>query len=74
MPTKKINSSKSDLPKLAAPAQRALASVGCSNLKQVSKLTEAELKNLHGVGPKAIGMLRQALAAKGMSFAPEKKK
>ena len=60
----------SDLPaKMGAPAERALANAGIKNLKQVSKLTEAELKKLHGVGPHAIGKLKQALAEKGLSFA-----
>lgn len=62
---------KSDLPKLAAPAQRALAQAGISHLEQLTKMREAELKQLHGIGPNAIKQLRNALAAKGMSFAPE---
>ena len=64
----------SDLPpKLGAPAERALANAGIKNLKQVTKFSEAEIKQLHGVGPNAIGKLRQALADKGWSFAKEKK-
>ena len=63
-----------DLPaKLGAPAERALANAGIKNLKQVAKFTEAEIKPLHGIGPNAIGKLRQALADKGWSFAKEKK-
>jgi hypothetical protein len=68
-------SSSSDLPpKLGAPAERALAGAGIKNLKQLTKFTEAEIKQLHGVGPNAIGKLRQALADKGLSFAEGKKK
>ena len=74
MPTKQTALPASDLPKIGAPATRALAAVGCFKLKQVSKHTEAELKKLHGVGPTAIERLRQALAAQGMSFAPDKHK
>ena len=63
-----------DLPaKLGALAERALANAKIKNLKQVTKFTEAEIKQLHGVGPNAIGKLRQALADKGWSFAKEKK-
>ena len=63
-----------DLPaKMGAPAERALANAGIKNLKQVTKFTEAEIKQLHGVGPNAVGKLRQALADKGWSFAKEKK-
>jgi len=58
-----------DLPKLAAPAQRALAGAGIANLKQLSKFTEAEIKALHGIGPNALTQLRAALAAKGLAYA-----
>lgn len=59
-----------DFPKgIAKPALRALAGAGYVNLAQLSKITESELMQLHGMGPKAIGLLRQALAEKGLSFA-----
>jgi len=57
------------LPKLAAPAERALAGAGIKNLKQLTKFSEAEIKQLHGMGPNALGKLRQTLAEKGLSFA-----
>jgi hypothetical protein len=60
-------------PKLGAPAERALANAGIKNLKQLTKFTEAELKQLHGVGPNAVGKLSQALAEKGLAFAEKKK-
>ena len=64
---------ESDLPaKLGAPAERALAGAGIKNLKHLSKFSEAEIKQLHGVGPNALGKLRQALAARGLSFAKGK--
>ena len=56
---------------MAAPAQRALAQAGISQLEQVAKMREAEVRQLHGIGPNAIKQLRNALAAKGLSFAPE---
>ena len=65
---------ESDLPaKLSQPAQRALAGAGIKNLKQLTKFSEAEIKQLHGIGPNAINQLRNALAAKGLSFADKKK-
>jgi hypothetical protein len=71
---KSKNTQKSDLPtKLGAPAERALAGAGITKLKQLTKFTEAEIKQLHGVGPNAVGKLRQALAEKGLSFAEKKK-
>jgi hypothetical protein len=65
---------ESDLPaKLGAPAERALAGAGIKNLKQLTKYSEAEIKQLHGVGPNAVGKLRQALEEKGLSFAEKKR-
>jgi Domain of unknown function (DUF4287) len=64
-----------DLPaKLGAPAERALAGAGIKTLKQLTKFSEVEIKQLHGVGPNALGKLRQALADKGLAFADVKKK
>jgi len=60
---------ESDFPKLSAPAQRALAGAGYSRLEQLSKVTESEIMQLHGIGKNALQQLRQALAAKGLSFA-----
>ena len=60
----------SDLPTgLGKPAQRALAAGGYSQLEQLTSVSESEIKQLHGIGPNAIEQLRQALAAKGLSFA-----
>lgn len=59
----------SNLPdKLAQPAQRALANAGIQNLKQLAKFSEAEIKELHGIGPNALKQLRSALKANGLSF------
>lgn len=55
--------------KLAKPAQRALTQAGYTRLEQLSNVTEAELAQLHGMGPKALKQLREALAAVGKSFA-----
>lgn len=60
----------SDLPiGLGKPAQRALAAAGYSRLEELTAISETEIKRLHGIGPNAIEQLRQALAAKGLSFA-----
>lgn len=65
---------ESDLPKgIGRPAQRALAAAGYQRLDQLAQISEAELKRLHGVGPKAIDQLRNALHAQGLSFAIEKR-
>ncbi len=72
---------KSDLPKIGAPAQRALQSAGITSLKQLTKITETELGQLHGMGPNALGKLREALKKNGLLFkievagdTPKKKK
>jgi ERCC4-type nuclease len=64
---------ESDLPiELAAPARRALVGAGYLRLEQLTELSEAELKQLHGIGPKALNQLRRALETLGLSFADGK--
>jgi len=63
----------SDLPKLASPAQRALAGAGITRLVQLTKMSETELLQYHGIGPNAIKTLRLALEEKGLSFLSEKR-
>jgi predicted Fe-Mo cluster-binding NifX family protein len=61
--------SESDLPRsIGKPATRALTNAGWIRLEQLAARSEAELLILHGVGPKAIRILRQALEEKGLSF------
>ncbi|MFC0534060.1 helix-hairpin-helix domain-containing protein [Phytohabitans kaempferiae] len=51
-----------DLPRaIGRPATQALVSAGITTLAQVAALSEAELSALHGVGPKAIRVLREAI-------------
>ena len=63
--------SDSDFPKLGAPALRALHGAGYNRLEQLTTVSESKLKQLHGMGPNALGKLRDALAAKGLSFADD---
>lgn len=64
------NDSNHDFPpRMPKPALRALEGAGYTRLDQLTAVTEAELLKLHGMGPKAIGLLREALAARGLSFA-----
>lgn len=58
-------------PTLGKPATRALLAAGYRRLEQLTVLSEAEVKQLHGVGPKALAQLRSALATNGLSFADE---
>ena len=68
-----MSAEKSDLPpELAAPAQRALAVAGIQNLKQLTKFSETEIKQMHGIGPNALMQLQNSLNDRGLSFASEK--
>ncbi|GAA1690726.1 hypothetical protein GCM10009830_43030 [Glycomyces endophyticus] len=50
-----------DLPKaIGRPATRALAEAGVTTLAQAAAMSDAELAALHGVGPKAVRILREA--------------
>ncbi|MGZ8558561.1 MAG: hypothetical protein ACXWWC_09520 [Chitinophagaceae bacterium] len=56
------------LSEIAAPARRALENAGIKTLVQLSKMREAEVLKLHGMGPGSIPKLRSALKLKGPSF------
>jgi hypothetical protein len=71
---KQDDQQESDLPKLSQPANRALASIGISRPDQLTTVTEAELLKLHGFGPSGLNQLRNALAAKGLTFADAARK
>ncbi len=59
------------LPRIGAPASRALAAAGYTTLESLHGVAAADLLALHGFGPTAIERLRPALAALGLSFAGE---
>jgi hypothetical protein len=61
---------ESTFPKgIGAPATRALLGAGYTSLDQLADVSEKELKILHGMGPKALGILKAALNEVGKSFA-----
>lgn len=58
-----------DLPnEMGKTAPRELHHAGISSLAEVAQHTSEELLAIHGVGPKAIRILEEALTAKGLSF------
>ncbi len=59
-------------PALSGPAQRALTNAGYRRLEQLTRVSQAEVEELHGVGPKSLTQLRHALLANGLSFADGK--
>lgn len=61
------------LPNIGGPATRALAQAGITTLRQVADRSARELGAMHGVGPKAIRILGEALTEQGLAFAPDPK-
>lgn len=58
-------------PGLGSPARRALARAGYKSLDQLATAKESDLYRLHGMGAKAIGQIRVALAARGQGLREE---
>jgi pimeloyl-ACP methyl ester carboxylesterase len=56
---------------IGKPAQRALSAAGYARLDQLAQVTESDLLRLHGMGPKALARLSEALADAGLSFAAD---
>jgi predicted flap endonuclease-1-like 5' DNA nuclease len=55
-------------PGIGKPALRALDDAGIRTLDDAAKWQESELAALHGMGPKALSILKAALGAQGLSF------
>ena len=54
--------------KISKPAFRALETAGITTLIQLCNFSEQELLALHGVGPKAVSLLRDLLVKGGLSY------
>jgi hypothetical protein len=58
----------SNFPKgISQPAIRALAGAGYTRLEDLAGVSEGELLRLHGMGPKAIPIIQQALIERGLT-------
>jgi hypothetical protein len=69
MTGQKIDASLYGFPRgLSQPALRALLGAGITSLDQLAAIREADLRKLHGIGPKGIDLLRSALLSLGKSF------
>ena len=55
-------------PGLGAPAERAFDQAGYTRLEQFGDVTEKDLLRRHGVGPRAIRILRAALEEHDLTF------
>jgi hypothetical protein len=56
-----------DLPKVGAPATRALGGAGFDSLESLAGADASELLELHGFGPRAIRIIERALADAGLA-------
>lgn len=69
MPKNDVQPAQDAFPRgIGQPATRALAHAGYTNLDQLTQARERDLAALHGMGPKALGILKAALQEKGKSF------
>lgn len=62
-------STSTPLPKIGAPATRALAAAGYDFLEDLDGVSRSSLLTLHGVGPRAIRILDEALTLRGLALA-----
>jgi hypothetical protein len=53
---------------IGRPATGALVAAGYTELSKLDGMAEEDLLRVHGVGPKAVAVLRAALAARGLSL------
>ena len=66
--TEKTHPNSAAFPPIGGPALRALATAGIRSLGELTRWSERELLQLHGMGPKGARMLKAAMAAEGSSF------
>lgn len=68
MSTRDVPAQIGDLPRIGRPANSALLNEGITTLEQVAALGRTRLAALHGVGPKAIALLAEAIRERGLDF------
>ena len=56
---------------LSAPARGALKQEGIETVRKLSQHSEAEILDLHGVGPASLPALHEALEEQGLDFKEE---
>ena len=62
-----MGTEETNLPRLAAPARRALEGAGYTRLEDLTKVTESEVMHLHGMGANAMQVHRDARRARGLA-------
>ena len=71
MSTRDVPERLGDLPKIGRPATSSLIAEGVSSLSEVARMSRSRLLTLHGVGPKAVRLLDEALSEAGLDFADD---
>lgn len=56
------------LPKIGAPATRALQGAGYTSLRSLAGASRTELLRLHGIGPKAMRILEAEMESRGLAL------
>ncbi len=56
-------------PRIGKVAHRELALSGYTRYEQLTRVTHEDLLSIHGIGPKAIRILEEELASRGLAFA-----
>lgn len=56
---------------IGEPARRALRNEGLHGLDDLAALTRGQLAALHGMGPKAMGILTERMQERGLAFAED---
>ncbi len=56
-----------DLPKVGAPATRALQGAGYNSLESLAGANQKDLLVLHGFGPRAVRIINEALTQAGLA-------
>jgi len=69
MSTRDVPAQIGDLPPIGRPANSALLLAEITSLEQVAMTGRKALLAMHGVGPKAIRLLGEAIDARGLEFA-----
>ncbi|HUX40086.1 MAG TPA: DUF1801 domain-containing protein [Rectinemataceae bacterium] len=62
------------LSRLAAPARRALETLGLDTIKDLARHDRGEIADLHGMGPNAMALVDSALRENGLGFGESKAK
>lgn len=57
-----------NIPNIGKTAANALSSIGITELEHLKRIDENNLLKIHGVGPKAVNILKQALTGSNLKF------